>query len=54
MDTSWYQIEHQNTKYKYKIDEWTENPMGKRFCRIEHEFMKFSVAGNGGPIALTS
>jgi hypothetical protein len=54
METCWYQIECQGTRFKYKIDEWTENQMGKRFSRLEHEYMRVTVAGNGGPIALTS
>lgn len=54
MDFDWYELSHQGTKFKYKTDMFSDNPMGKRFNRLNHEYMLMSVASYGGPIALTS
>lgn len=54
MDFDWYELSHQGNKFKYKTDSFSENPMGKRFSRLNHEYMLMSVAPYGGPIALTS
>ena len=41
-------------KFKYKTDSFSDNPMGKRFSRLNHEYLLMTVASYGGPIALTS
>jgi hypothetical protein len=54
MDFEWYELTHQTTKFKYKTDPFSDNPMGKRFSRLNHEYLLMTVASYGGPIALTS
>lgn len=54
MDFDWHELSYQGTKFKYKTDPFFENPMGKRFSRLNHEYMLFTVSSYGGPIALTS
>lgn len=54
MDFDWYELTTNNIKYRYKTDLFTENTLGKRFNRLNHEYMLMSVASFGGPIALTS
>ena len=33
---------------------FTDTPLGKRFSRLQHEYMLVAVAPFGGPIAVTS
>lgn len=54
MDYNWYELSYQGTKFKYKTDSFCDSPMGKRFSRLNHEYMLMTVASYGGPIALTS
>lgn len=54
MDFDWYELANNSVKFRYKTDSFSENPMGKRFNRLNHEYMLMSVASYGGPIALTS
>jgi hypothetical protein len=52
MDYDWYELN--GGKTKYKADLFSENSFGKRFSRLNHEYMLVTVASHGGPIALTS
>lgn len=52
MDYDWYELN--NGKHRYKADLFSENTFGKRFNRLNHEYMLVSVANHGGPIAITS
>jgi hypothetical protein len=52
MDYDWY--EFKDRKYRYKADVFSENTFGKRFNRLNHEYMLISVASFGGLIAVTS
>jgi len=52
MDYDWYELN--NNKYRFKADVFSENIFGKRFNRLNHEYMLISVASFGGPIAVTS
>lgn len=52
MDYDWYDFP--TGKYKYKCDVFSENTFGKRFNRLNHEYMLMTVASFGGPIAVTS
>lgn len=54
MDFDWYELTSNNVKYRYKTDQFTENPMGKRFNKLNHQYMLMTVASFGGPIAITS
>jgi hypothetical protein len=54
MDFNWYELSSKGTIFKYKTDSFTTNSMGKRFSRLNHEYMLIAVASYGGPIALTS
>lgn len=36
MDFEWYELSYQTTKFKYKTDPFSDNPMGKRFSRLNH------------------
>jgi len=54
MDYNWYELSHQGTKFKYKVDSFSENSLGKRWTKLNHEYMLMTVASYGGPIALTS
>lgn len=52
MDYDWH--EFTNSKYRYQVDVFSENTFGKRFNRLNHEYMLISVASYGGVIAVTS
>ena len=52
MDYDWH--EFTNSKYRYQVDVFSENTFGKRFNRLNHEYMLISVAAYGGVIAVTS
>ena len=52
MDYDWYELNR--GKNKYKTDIFTDNSFGKRFNRLNHEYMLISVSSNGGSIAITS
>lgn len=52
MDYDWYELNF--GKQRYKADAFSDNTFGKRFNRLNHEYMLISVASQGGPIAITS
>jgi len=52
MDYEWHSL--QNDKYKYQSTVFSETQFGKRFSRLQHEYMLIAVAPYGGPIAITS
>lgn len=52
MDYDW--VEFTNSKFRFKTDIFSDNTFGKRFNRLNHEYMLISVASYGGPIAITS
>ena len=52
MDYNW--IELDEGRLKFTMDRFTENSFGKRFNRLNHDYMLISVASFGGPIAITS
>jgi hypothetical protein len=52
MDYDWYDFP--SSKYRYKSHVFSENTFGKRFNRLNHEYMLIAVASYGGPIAVTS
>jgi hypothetical protein len=54
MDYHWHELDYQGTKFKYQIDSFSDIKMGKRFSRLDHEYMLMTVASYGGPIAITS
>ena len=51
MDYDWYEL---SDKFHFKMTPFSENPMGKRFARLNHEYMLIAVANYGGCIAITS
>lgn len=54
MDYDWHELANNTVKFRYKADSFSDNQMGKRFNRLNHEYMLIAVASHGGPIALTS
>lgn len=52
MDYDWYELN--DKKNRFKTDVFSENTFGKRFNRLNHEYMLISIASFGGPIAITS
>jgi len=52
MDYDW--VEFTNSRFRFKTDVFSDNTFGKRFNRLNHEYMLISVASFGGPIAITS
>ena len=55
MDYEWFELSSsKHGKSFFKTDLFSENSFGKRFNRLNHEYMLISVASFGGPIAVTS
>lgn len=52
MDYEWYDL--CNGKYRYHTGTFTDNTLGKRFNRLNHEYMLIALVPHGGLIALTS